>query len=53
MLTMGSRDVCVAAVVQALFFGFVDLTPYEGFYWMGATIICLGALTSLLLYWPM
>jgi hypothetical protein len=40
-------------VVQALFFGFVDLTPYEGFYWMGAAIICLGALTTLLLYWPM
>jgi hypothetical protein len=44
---------CVLLLSQALFFGFVDLTPYEGFYWMGATIICLGAATCLLLYWPM
>jgi hypothetical protein len=46
-----TRDVLL--LPQALFFGFVDLTPYEGFYWMGATILCLGAATCLLLYWPM
>jgi len=38
---------------QALFFGFIGLTPYEGFYWMGATVICLAGLTVPLLYWPM
>ena len=38
-------------VLQAVFFSyFTDLTTYEGFYYMGATIICLGAATALL-YW--
>lgn len=37
---------------QAVFFSYFDFTPYEGFYWMGATIICLSAVTNLL-YWPM
>lgn len=42
-----------SVVTQALFFGFIGLTPYEGFYWMGATVICLAGLTVPLLYWPM
>lgn len=44
---------CCRPFPQALFFGFVELTPYEGFYWMGITIICLGAVSCMLLYWPM
>ena len=49
----GCNHCCAGFVVQALFFGVVELTPYEGFYWMGAAVICLGALSCLLLYWPM
>ncbi|KAF8054878.1 NRT2.2 [Scenedesmus sp. PABB004] len=41
-----------SAVTQALFFGYADFTPYEGFYWMGTAVICLGAAVALL-HWPM
>lgn len=41
-----------SGLLQAIFFSYFDFTTYEGFYWMGTSIICLGAFTSLL-YWPM
>lgn len=40
-------------LLQALFFGVVDLMPYEGFYWMGASVLCLSSVSCILLYWPM
>ncbi|WIA21146.1 hypothetical protein OEZ85_005456 [Tetradesmus obliquus] len=41
-----------SAVTQAVFFSYFDFSAYEGFYWMGTSVICLSAFTSLLA-WPM
>lgn len=39
-------------VLQAVFFSYFDFSAYEGFYWMGTSVVCLSAFTSLL-FWPM
>eukprot|EP00879_Flechtneria_rotunda_P019127 GHRR01020082.1.p1 GENE.GHRR01020082.1~~GHRR01020082.1.p1 ORF type:complete len:366 (+),score=106.30 GHRR01020082.1:164-1261(+) len=41
-----------SVVTQAMFFSSFGFTRYQGFYWMGTTIICMGAFISVL-YWPM
>jgi hypothetical protein len=37
---------------QAVFFSYFEFSAYEGFYWMGTSVVCLSAFTSLL-FWPM